>query len=246
MSVDKDIVAKIKKLFAMAADKANENEASVALEMAHNLMRKHGIDAADVDDFDNATLDVNGWQSDYLSQVDTYSRVLAQAAAKLFNCEQWLVRTSAANKYRVKMCFAGEVTDVELCKEIWPYLVKMAKRMATNYAGSGWQPKHRAFAEAFALRIHKRAEEMSAVQAQVPSGKPVSDDEKYALVVMKKEQAVQKWFDQNNIKIKITTRALRGRTDADAIYAGDKAGNQVNLNFRRQVGANTPTHMLGN
>lgn len=242
MAINKDIVEKIRKLFALSADNANENEANAALDMAHALMRKHGIESVDIED-NSVELDIVNWTTEELSQIDTFSRVLSQAVAKLFNCEQWVHRSGKHHKYRVKVCYVGDSTDVELCKEIWPYLVKTAKRLATNFAGKGWSPKHRSFSEAFALRVYSRADEISKVQAPT-SGKPVSDDEKYALVVVKKEEAIQQWFDRMGIKLKFVTRTMRGEHNGDAIRAGNAAGDQINLNFRRQIGANVPQHLL--
>lgn len=245
MAVNKNIVEKIKKLFALAADKANENESNVALERAHALMREHGVAEVDLATGSVGQIEVDGWATEYLNQIDSYTRILASATAELFNCEFWLLRPGKVMNYKVKACFAGEQTDLELCKEIWPYLVKTAKRMATNYAGSGWSPRHRTFAEAFATRVYNRAKQMAIDEAEKPlNGQFTSDDAKYALVVAKKEDAIQQWFDKNKINLKITNRALRGKYDYSAAVAGGNAGDNISLNFRKQVGSNTPQQLL--
>lgn len=249
MVVNKNIVEKVKKLFTLAADKSNENEANVAFDMARKLMREYGIAEVDVVGSD-INIDVDGWKSDWLSQVDSYARIVARATAVLFNCEQWMVRSDSANKYRVKMCFAGESTDLALCVEVWPYLVKMAKRLAESFAGKGWTPSHRTFAESFALRIHHRVDEMrkqeeQRVNTQKYDAANMTNDQKYALVVVKKEEGIQKWFAKEGIEIKMRKASLRGEFRASAASAGYHAGDNVNLNFRKQVQGNGHQPLIG-
>ena len=240
MTINENVLQKIKKLFKLAADNPNENEANSAMEKAHALMREYGIASAHLHEKETE-LNVEGWTSEYLSQVDSYARVLARAVATLFNCEQWMFRPGKSMAYKVQMCFAGEATDVALTAEVWPQMVKMAKNIASRHYGKGWTPKHRTFAEAFAIRINERCNAISeqaskpAEQGVVKTAQEAVDDQKWALVVAKKEEAIQVWLDEQDIKIKVRRRAFTGQFDAEAALRCKIEANKVNLNFRGQI-----------
>lgn len=232
MTIDQSIIDRVRKLFALAADRANENESHVALEMARKLMKEHGIKQVDVDISDAAShVDVQLWKSVEMSQIDTYSRYLAIAVSKLFDCQHWLMRGTSWNKYRVQVCFAGEATDVALATEVWPWFVKQAKRYAQSHYGSGWTPRHRSFAESFASRIHSRILDMLTQEEQSSS----DDDVRYGIVVAGKESAIEKFLEQQGIKFVMRSLNRRGRQYYDAINAGQRAADSVNLNFRSQI-----------
>jgi len=233
VTTDQSIVDRVRKLFALASDNSNENESHAALEMARKLMKQHNIAQIDVEaGEENVNVDINLWKSESLSQIDTYSRYLATAAATLFDCQHWLMRGGAWNKYRVVMHFAGEATDVALASEVWPWLVKQAKMYAQNLFGKGWTPRHRSFAEAFGTRIYNRVLEM--IEREKKCDNEV--DQKYALVVAGKESAVKQYMDNLGIQIKLRNLSARGKQYSDAIVAGLNAADKVNLNFRSQVG----------
>lgn len=245
MVVNQQIVETIKKLFALGGNNPSELEAAAAIEKAHKLMKKYGIDSIELDADNGSEMDIKGWESDWLSQVDSYSKILSHAVAKLFDLQQWMVRPGKKHGYKVKVCFAGEATDLAIGIEVWPYLVNMAKRLASKYAGSGWTPSHRSFAEAFATRIYGRVKEMreqekeQAWEDKLEGNKTAEQQENasYALVVAKKEEHLEKWFANMGINLKVgKPRKMTGQYDPFAGAAGARAGAQVNLNFRKQVG----------
>ena len=239
MVVDQKIVDRIKKLFELGTKNSNEHEAELAMERAHALMKEHGIAMAQIKEGSNDELEAINWTSDWMSQIDTYSRLLCSATSSLFGCMNVLIRSSRYNKYRVKMSFIGEETDVALCAEVWPYLVKIAKGLAKGYAGPGWDARHRTFCEAFATRVLARAEQM-AVEDRRKSENAQTDQQKadqtYALVLISKDNAIQKWLDKSGMNLKTANINISGEVDHGAALAGDRAGKSVNLNFRKQVG----------
>lgn len=242
MPIDESIIAKVKKLFALAADNSNQNESHVALEMARKLMRDHGISQVDVETISVSDINVQEWRSDWLSQIDTYSKYLANAVAKLFNCQYYTFKSGAAGGYKVRVCFAGEETDMALAVETWPWLVKKAKQYAKFQYGSGWTPQHRCYAEGFASRIYARAVEMTEQEQNSDN----ADDQKYGIVVMKKFDALTKFFERAGYNFKFSKPRYRGSYDHRANQAGAAAANAINLNFRPQINAKPANQKLLN
>lgn len=246
MAVNQVVVDKVKKLLALASDNKNVNEAQSAMEKARDLMKQHGIAMADVSASDSETgINIQYWASGWKSQFDTYVSILANATSKLFDSECWVVRGKKDMNYRVNMCFAGEETDIALCVEVWPWLVKKAKSLATSIIGSGWSSSHRSFCEAFACRIYNRADEMMRKNVPVnppqqydespDSGVGVSDNQKYEIVLRNKSNAIQEWLEKVGVNIVTRKTTLRGEFDDRAAAAGFRAADEVDLNFRKSI-----------
>ena len=241
MTVDDKIIERIRKLLTLGDTGKNdsENEAMRAMERAHALMREHGIELADLNTGDSEEgfdIGVVCWRDEEKSQYDTWVRMLAGATAELFSIQNILFRSGSHNRYRVRLAFVGEEFDVEMAKNVWPWLVKHARRGARRYGGQGWGPTHRTFCEAFAARVHERAEEIAAASIAAASAGETEDDQKYGLVVAAKEDALALFMQQNFPKLRTSHRRLTGQHDPFAAGAGAAEGDKVNLNFRTQLG----------
>jgi hypothetical protein len=244
VTIDQKIVDRIRKLLSLGdtSKNNNENEAMLALERAHALMREHGVQMAQLSENDETEIEigVGVWTDDERSQYDTWVSILAAATAQLFGCETVLYRGNALNKYRVRLSFIGEDTDLEFAKSVWPWLVKTCRRMAVTTLGSGWTSSHRSFAEAFSTRVYNRAKELAEQDDQAPK---TQDDQRYAMVLAMKDEAIELFMKKHypNLK-KGRKRGFRGDYDYKAASAGAQAGDKVNLNFRRQInnGGGTP------
>lgn len=236
MAVDQKVVDRIKKLLSLGDKQknSNENEAMLALERAHAMMREHGIQMAELTaEDDEIEINIVRWSDEERSQYDTWVSIMASATAELFGCQNILFKSNAANRYRVRMCFVGEENDIELAKNVWPWLVKCCRRSATATLGSGWTSSHRSFAEAFAARIYTRSKEIAE-----QSKRPVTaEDHKYAMVVVAKDDALFDFMSKHFPNLtRGKKRGFRGDYDHASALAGANAGDRVNLNFRRQVG----------
>ena len=132
MKVSDEIIERVRKLFAMAADKGIENEARIALEKARAIMHEHSISELDLEKPEEYEVEIDSYTSPELTQLDTWDRLLAVGIARLFDVQQWTVRMGPP-KYRVKICFAGERTDVALTLQVWPWMKALVKRL-----GLGW------------------------------------------------------------------------------------------------------------
>ena len=232
MSDKQKMIERLQKLLRMADGQANENESQTALVLAHKLMKEHGMQMADLKEATGVDWDIEKWTSEWKSQIDSYSRILACATAKLFDCEWWMLRPGRRYGYKVSLCFTGEKVDLAMAIEVWPWLGKESMRFARTGYGSGWSPSHRCFAESFACRVLERASEMSEKDRKSNGDE---DDQKYALVVRDKENAIQEFLENDGVKLKMRNSSLKGGYDHNAATAGTEAGGRVNLNFRKGV-----------
>lgn len=210
---------------AMADGQANENESANALECAHRLMKEHGIEMLDLHGEDDLKIDASVWESPIRSQIDTYSHILADATAKLFECEWWILRLGASVGYKVQLCFAGDEIDLLMASDVWPWLTRSAGKLARNALGPGWTSSHRSFAEGFACRISDRVEKIIASD----------DDEKYGLVVIAKKTAIQQLMIKDDINVTVKKTTFKGSLDPLAAAAGAAAGDKIDLNFRKGI-----------
>ena len=246
MTEEERIITRIKKLLSLGEGQANENEAMAALQKARALMREHGLEMADMQvegDEEGIDVTIETWRDTPRSQYDTWNSLLAGAVAQLFGIES-IIYTIPAPKYNKKAyAYVGEKVDVEMAKNVWPWLTKTCKRLAREAIGKGWTASHRSFAEAFAVRVYTRCDQMreqeEAQVAQASAEGQQDEDAKYALVVTAKSEALQLYMAEKYPNLKQARKqSLRGERDYDAIAAGDRAGRDINLNFRNQIGSN--------
>lgn len=228
MKIDNSIVEKIKKLFALATDNPNENEAASALNRAKKMMRDYNLTQIDIEKSE-IEIDIKRWESDFMSQIDSYNRTLADAVGRLFDCEPILFRYGKIMKYKVKMTYVGDESDIAIASQVWPYLTKICKQKACARFGKSWTPKHRSYAEAFAETIAMRVEEIKSQERKSKT----SDDQQLALVVMEKESRIAKYLEDFDLKMK--RRSYTGKNDVEAIRGGIDDAKKVKLNFRSQI-----------
>lgn len=231
----KEVMAeKIRKLLNLAENNDNENQALAALAKARELMREYGISEDEVNDsgekVDKMLVEMFG--SDYLSQIDTWNNILVRATGDLFDCTAFVQRSGKSNKYRVRVFFVGTSADVALAREVWPFFVQYVRKKATENFGPGWNPKHRTFAEMFAIRLLERVE--SLLEQERLSKDP--QIQQYGLVLAEKQNQITRYLEQNGIKLGAGGgKHIRGEFDANAARKGTEAADSVNLNFRKQV-----------
>lgn len=253
MTIDKSVMERIKKILSLADKDRNssDHEAMLAMQRAHELMRKHGLTLADVenDESDSIEISVGTWTDEERSQYDTWVRILAGASCQLFGVQAILHRTDAQNRYRVRYSFIGEETDVQLARSVWPWLVKYCRNSAKAHLGSPWVSKHRSFAESFAARVGARVleivKESKRASKQAMDSNEQTEDRKWGLVVQAKESAVQDYIQKAFPKMKMGKMSMRGRHDPEAGRLGDSVGGKVNLNFRSQISGEKSKQITG-
>jgi hypothetical protein len=217
------ITAKIRKLLAIARDKAaSEHEAASAMAMASDLMIKYNIDH--VED-ENAPGVVEG---EYMKEKydHKWQAFLHTSIAELYDC-RGLVRGS----YRK---FIGRPFNVSAAEETFPFVVEQVealyKQSLSAFKGKmGRLSKdqrgefRQTFKEACALRIYRKVKEIKAAQ------KNAIPDHKALVVVDTMEQELETHFAEKGYS---AGRAITVRRSGFGTGAGFAAADQVNLNRR--------------
>lgn len=241
MNKKEEMAEKIRKLLNLSENNDNENQAMAALALARKLMREYGIEEESLkkDEKDHELL-LELYGTDYMSQIDTWNKILVNGIAKLFDCKCFLERYGKSMKYQVRVFFIGMRGDVALAKEVWPFFMRYVRKKANEYFGSMWGPKHRTFAEMFSLRVAER------INALIEEEKKSQDPEiqKYGIVLANKQNQIAKWVEEN-LKLEKESSHIKGETDRTAARIGYQEGDKVNLNFRSQItGKSEPTRQL--
>jgi hypothetical protein len=127
------IESRIRKLLALAADKANEHEAALAAATAQELMIKYQIDQANfaVDASNPVQVEVieqHDFDIKYGANVKRWKAYLASAIAPHFFCKIWFVP-------RAGIRIAGRKSDVESLKYLYEYLVRGTDPALRNCLG---------------------------------------------------------------------------------------------------------------
>lgn len=115
------IIAKIKKLFALAENNPSEEEAKVAALKAQELLAQYHIEYADVEEID---LDRVEELDEIIVDVPAkkWKYTLANIVAKNFRCKHFFY-----GKQRV--VFYGHQTDAKIASETFKYLFNMGNRL---------------------------------------------------------------------------------------------------------------------
>jgi hypothetical protein len=134
------VVDKIQKLLRLAEGKANENESATAARQAEALMRKFNLEMKDVileDLRQRESINAN-WSraaanmgpKSYHKRVPIWAQWIAVGVADLFDCHSFIGFVHGVGKV---VRFVGYVTDVEVCKWTFDYLISEVRRHTKNF-----------------------------------------------------------------------------------------------------------------
>jgi hypothetical protein len=217
----REILDKIKKLLAMAADVGSPNEAATAARMAKKLMDKYNVEHAEVltaamshADFERHT---HGdafhhfpkWQSILALAVGRYTDVLVHFA--------WA--QPGVNDSRV-LEFKGERSDLEVCKYLYTYLAvtlqRLVKQSPYNHAIG---PRTRFLLNA----VHVVADRLRTMKAQDDAETATQPNGKAVVLVSKKLAMLNELFGKQ------TTSNHKFASGGEAARAGAKAGADIQI-----------------
>lgn len=123
------VIDKIKKLLALAADESNENEAKAALLMAQKLMAKH-----------NVNVEMTGEQTIAYAKEEcvhrydaAYRKPLAHVIADNFRCRFYL--------HGSQVVFFGRDFDARVAKEAFEYAYEFAMREGNKLENRAYQER---------------------------------------------------------------------------------------------------------
>jgi len=224
MAHDEKVVEKLRKLLAMANDgRGNETEAETALRHAEALMRKHGIESADIvlKEMQAGTLKTDSVVVDTLSgaRVPKWIGYLVIGIGKLTDT---IVMGSPIDGYRAGIKFCGTPEDVQMAAFLLPYLMEAIDRERKR-DGVGYHVQQ--YRVAAALVLQKRMKDLRAERDKVFE----ASSSTALMVIDKKLQVIKEKFGEQETK-----QTKSNLTNMHVANLGAAAGKRINLS--QQVG----------
>lgn len=218
------ILDRVRKMLALANDTAaTEGERDNALRMAHNLMAKHQLDMADVDqrkrDLDDprGLFTLDGWNIPWCRRV-------RHAIARLFMCKYY---SGKINATRGRHTFIGRESNATTAMLMGDWIVLGLLREADKRYGHRLTPMGRSFGEGAASKLHERVNQLLAdKQKEFTSAG-------YALVIADlakiEADANEEFHLSTGTKLKPAT-ARNSKLNVDAFYSGKDHAGTIGLN----------------
>lgn len=221
MENNKTILIKIKKLLALSGS-PNENEASVAMCKAQELLKEHNLSMAEVKDFNFDKPDK--FEAITGRKIPRWKQHLFASIATVFNCIPIIEGYTGENKSRY---FFGKEVDAITAKIIFDYLSATIEREGEKVSSKGTKFKN-SFKLGMTVRIIERLQEKHKQQKKYGNGE-------YGLLVVNNKKFLDRELSNiGNYK----TRSIIGGSFSDAagLNAGLKKGSDIGLD--QQVGKN--------
>jgi Protein of unknown function (DUF2786) len=240
------LMEKIRALFRLADTTrgATKAEAELALQRAQELMTKHGIDQIDVEDIGESAREARAFNI-HQRKYDTgrprwvEDIFIAQILQQCFNVKVvWSRHYQKTRTGSFKECITyiliGEPTDTEIavmaCEELYPMMWGLYRQYLT---GEGL-PNTNTFKQSFYRGIQDgfiAASNRGRDSAMAEAG--VDKADRYAIVIVDKKKAIQKWTEENMSLRKSRGYGSRAGHDDQAYGAGYKAGGNIRVGQRK-------------
>jgi len=224
--MDKKIIDKIKKLFALGGS-GNANEAAAAMSKARKLMDKYGIAGEDL-----ASSDINEAQAKYNIKTESmpaYISHLVDTVNMMFQCDCYISGNykyySRSGRYRPikNIVFFGYEPNLEICKYTFDNLARILAKARRDFEPYYWNrselvKKKDAFCIGWVYSVRKQIAHLvpPRLTYEGPGLVPVDPLEVYLA------------------KLNIEGSVKPGRSCADlckeSLVDGIKAGDQVQIN----------------
>jgi len=229
------VLARIKKLLALAVDKSNPNESENAMLMAQKLMAEHNVEMADVEDIDvDHKPDVVQGYATYVSRnMPWWYRELARIISKNFRVKYLLGTRPQASKSKKAqergeipqdIIFVGLKEDVQIAVEVYRFAIDAIKYHADRYA----------------RKMYAKGAEMYGLRDSFTEGFLKGLEEKFKtqvtqnnwLMVLDLHPAVIDYLNQMNIKERVL-KTNRNATANDLLHAmAYEAGREEGKKFQ--------------
>lgn len=195
------IKIRIKKLLALSKS-PNENEASLAMKMANDLIAQYRLNESEF--------------SDYTSKAVKSTKRFVEWRAVLANAVEQLYATYHYKDINTgRFVFYGEELDVFMSTEMYKYLVKTIDRMAKQNIRQNAKYKYRqSYRAGIASRLYGRIYELGQ-QCSWRNPEELNEQKKQIAEFVEKQVSIslsQKKFEKAN-----STAFLKGMNDADGI-----------------------------
>lgn len=223
MNAPEKIIDRIRKLLALARDKAaSEHEAATAMAMASDLMIKYNVDH--VDDADAPGVIEGSYTTEKFDQ--KWHSFMHTSIATLYDCRGLVQRGHRK--------FVGRPFNVAAAEETWPFVLEQVEALykSSLRAFKGEMGKlskeqrgefRQTFKEACALRIWRKVSEIKAAQKNMIPG------HKALVVIDSLKDELDAHFAEKEYG---KGRQLQVRRSGFGTGAGLAAGDSINLNRR--------------
>lgn len=138
-TVSDALLAKIAKLLALAADKANEHEAAVAAAHAQRLLHEHNLSVAEVEASGKAKASPVGERAHGRKVKPgsgmTWRSTLAGIVADSGFCRVLCLKQATM----LHLFWIGREVDVATCVYVYEYLERELERLAQEYSTERWE-----------------------------------------------------------------------------------------------------------
>lgn len=240
------ILNRIKKMLNLGHDSgATDAERETALAMAHKLMKKFNIDAAQVAALDDRAQDEARGRMVFIYGNQQWALRTAQAICRLFMCEFYFQR-SAQLKGKVYFCVIGTAANASTARMLCEFILAGVNRQSCIASrNDGLTSKNRAayrhsFTEAAGARICYRVIEMlEEIKAQ---NEPVPGT---SLVVQslydREAERNKQWLTEHLPNLKQSKARRSNMYDDRGYERGDAYGKAVHLG--KVVGSEKRDHL---
>lgn len=218
------IMAKLKKLLAMAQGKANENEALVAAKQLHAMLAKHNISMAELNKSEE---DIGVERDLYVDR--PWKRIVALHIARLYFCEMFTSTTGTKKSF---YCFAGTEANRTFAKAIFEMVVKTVERESRAASRATYGKEVSSFVNSFWTGAKDRIVERCQELMVAAKAGTLEDEDGTTLPVLAsmydQQKAMVNSFLEDAYNLKSRTARTRAN-DAAGYKKGQITGSKVQL-----------------
>lgn len=225
------IIEKIQKLLALAGS-ANEHEAALAIEKAHDILAAHNLDMATVESYtpEDPEDETRGMMDTATNYSEKYYGWIWNTVAEAHFCTMFSRRPSMRKRLTI-YTLVGRRVNAVVATQLASYLSNTVKRLANEAARDAGRTDHaykNAFIAGCASRLCVRVREM---KTHAPTGHHSN-----ALVVLNADEQRKNaaFIDGAGFTLR-TPKSKTSRLDREGLADGRAAAERVSLN--QQIGS---------
>jgi len=215
---NEEMLTKLKKLLALAANAGSEQEAETAMRMASKIMAKYGLESVSLEEEKSGPF-IDSFSSEtWIDSNSEWEGTLSVIVVECFNCRQ--IRQKPIQKYGIKgkIIFVGEKKDLVLVEWYYKYLKLAISRRAEQHSKK--KRDQHAFAIGMILSLRERLQKLHKYVEEERT-------EDTTAIVLRTQAMVDKKFREMFPRVK----EVNGRkiSNQDALKKGQAAGAKLSL-----------------
>ena len=208
------ILDKIKKLFALATS-PNENEAQLAMEKASELLAKHNLSMADLQNETKEQPRMFMFSKDMGERVPKWKQLIYVVLPKTFDCAVLIERSYRKQEYII----IGQKEDVEMTTYFCNYFINAIPKLTKNYPELYNTKLKNDFIYGATVTVLSRLDKMYKKMETVKTT---------ALVLANKRKLVDDYINSMG-NVQNRKMSYRNNISRNAYMQGVAAGNSMNI-----------------